>query len=248
MNSSASVEKVVFHADGLQLTGFLHLPRSLPAPLVIGSHGMLSDSSSPKQVALGNRLSAIGVAFFRFDHRGCGQSEGVFREVTTLEARCRDLLAAEAYLESNFKLLPELALFGSSLGGTTCIAVADRFNDRLRAMVCLAAPVRSRPVIDAARARADVAPEDIDLLQQRLTFDVTSRLRSLRDILVIHGERDEIVPLEHGQAIYRSATESKKLIILPGGDHRVSDPVHQETVIQESVSWLLDHLKDSTAV
>ncbi len=243
MNSSPAVEKIVFHADSLRLEGFLHLPPSLPAPLVIGSHGMLSDSSSPKQVALGQKLAAAGVAFFRFDHRGCGHSEGIFREVTTLEARCRDLLAAEDFLRAHFDLLPDLGLFGSSLGGTTCIAAADRLRDRLRVMVCLAAPVRSRPVIEAVKADGGVAASDIDLLQQRLAFDVTAHLAALRDILVIHGECDEIVPPEHARTLYRNAAGNNRLVILPGGDHRVSDPVHQATVLRETVAWILDHLK-----
>jgi alpha-beta hydrolase superfamily lysophospholipase len=228
--------------DNLALKGFLHLPSNLPAPLVIGSHGMLSDGNSPKQVTLGRRLAAAGVAFFRFDHRGCGQSEGIFREVTTLEARCCDLLGAVDSVRANFDLLPGLALFGSSLGGTTCIAAAARLKTRLHAMVCLAAPVRSRPVIDAVRADGNVAPADIDLLQQHLCFDVGPQLQSLHDILVIHGECDEIVPPDHAREIYRAANGDKKLILQPGGDHRMSNPAHQHEFMREAITWLLDHL------
>lgn len=236
------IEEISFCVDNLLLKGFLHLPPRLPAPVVIGSHGMLSDSGSPKQVALARKLAGKGIAFFRFDHRGCGQSEGIFREVTTLEARCRDLLAAVDFLRQNFNLLPELALFGSSLGGTTCIGAAARVNARLRAMVCLAAPVRSRPVIDAVRADGKVAPGDIERLQQRLSFDVGPHLASLHDILVVHGERDEIVPPDHAREIYRTAVGDKKLVIQPGGDHRMSNPAHQAEFIRMVAAWLKDHL------
>jgi len=242
MTDSLPVEEIVFHVDNLSLKGFLHLPQNLPAPLVIGSHGMLSDSSSPKQVTLGRRLAEAGVAFFRFDHRGCGQSEGTFREVTTLEGRCRDLLGAMDSVRTSFDLLPNLALFGSSLGGTTCIAAAARLKTRLHAMVCLAAPVRSRPVIDAVRADGNVAPADIDLLLQQLSFDVSPQLQALHDILVVHGEYDEIVPSDHAREIYRAATGDKKLIIQPGGDHRMSNPAHQQEFIREATTWLLGHL------
>jgi len=235
------IQQVSFRADNLILKGFLHLPPRLPAPVVIGSHGMLSDSHSPKQVALARKLAQEGVAFFRFDHRGCGQSEGIFREVTTLEARCRDLLAAVDYLKRSFDLLPEPALFGSSLGGTTCIAAA-RSNTRLRAMVCLATPIRSRPLIAAVRADGGVAHEDADLLRQRLSFDVGPHLTSLHNILVVHGERDEIVPPDHAREIYQAAADHKKLIIQPGGDHRMSNPVHQAEFIRQAATWLLDHL------
>ncbi len=241
-SDSQPVEEVTFRVDGMALKGFLHLPSRLPAPVVIGSHGMLSDSSSPKQVTLGRHLAGAGAAFLRFDHRGCGQSEGVFREVTTLSARRRDLLAAEDFLQSNFDLLPALALFGSSLGGTTCIAAAPRVKTRLCAMVCLAAPVRSRPVIEAVRADGKVSPADIDLLEQRLFFDVGPQLPLLHDILVVHGENDEIVPPDHAREIVRCARGDKKLIILPAGDHRISNPVHQAEFMREAVAWIVQHL------
>lgn len=239
---SRPVEEVAFRVDDLTLKGFLHLPSKLPSPVVIGSHGMLSDSSSPKQVTLGRQLAGAGAAFLRFDHRGCGRSGGVFREVTTLAARCRDLLAAEDFLQSNFDLLPELALFGSSLGGTTCIAAAPKVRTRLHAMVCLAAPVRSRPVIDAVKSDGKVSPSDVDLLEQRLFFDVGPQLPSLHDILVVHGENDEIVPLDHAREIYRCAWGDKKLIIQAAGDHRMRNPVHQDEFIREAMAWIIRHL------
>ncbi len=242
MTDSPTVEKVLFHVDDLTLTGFVHLPPNLPAPLVVGSHGMLSDSRSPKQVTLGRKLAAVGVVFFRFDHRGCGDSDGIFREVTTLAARCRDLLAAVDFVTTHFDLLPDLALFGSSLGGTTCIAAAPRLGHRLRAMVCLAAPVRSRPVIAAVKADGSVASTDVELLQRRLAFDVGPHLSDLHDILVVHGECDEIVPPDNAREIYEAATGDKKIILLPGGDHRLSDPFHQAEFIHQSVDWLVRHL------
>ena len=64
-----------------------------PAPLVVGCHGLLSDRRSPKQTALAGACQRQGMAYFRFDHRGCGESEGRLEEHTTLEARCSDLLS-----------------------------------------------------------------------------------------------------------------------------------------------------------
>ena len=83
-----------FESDGFLLKGMLHLPEADLPPIVIGSHGLLSNSYSPKQITLARECNANGIAYFRFDHRGCGQSNGVFNEVTSLEGRRNDLICA----------------------------------------------------------------------------------------------------------------------------------------------------------
>lgn len=76
---------IQFAADGFRLKGTLHLPAADNPPVVIGCHGLLSDRSSPKQIALAEACNALGLAFFRFDHRGCGESTGRLEAVTSLE-------------------------------------------------------------------------------------------------------------------------------------------------------------------
>ena len=68
-------KKITFSSNGFLLSGALHLPTTDLPPVVIGSHGLLSNSSSPKQIQLARKCNEYGIAFFRFDHRGCGQSD-----------------------------------------------------------------------------------------------------------------------------------------------------------------------------
>ena len=68
-------------SENFLLRGMLHIPTDEKGPVVIGSHGLLSSGNSPKQIELAKRCGEFGIAFFRFDHRGCGKSEGVFKEV-----------------------------------------------------------------------------------------------------------------------------------------------------------------------
>jgi alpha-beta hydrolase superfamily lysophospholipase len=73
-----TTEEIMFSSDGLCLRGTLHRPSCDLPPVVIGSHGLLSSRRSPKQIALANRCCRYGMAFFRFDHRGVGDSQGPF--------------------------------------------------------------------------------------------------------------------------------------------------------------------------
>src|SRR6056297_607409 len=103
-----------FESDGIKLHGTLHLPDNPKPPVVIGAHGLMSNGDSPKQIALAEICNGIGIAYFRFDHRGCGQSEGEFNAVTSFDGRCRDLLdGIQGLLDMNITD-GRFALFGSS--------------------------------------------------------------------------------------------------------------------------------------
>ena len=102
---------ITFESDGFFLKGMLHLPKTDLPPIVIGSHGLLSNSYSPKQIALARECNANGIAYFRFDHRGCGQSNGVFNEVTSLEGRHNDLISAIKTMQMRKDIGEKIGLF-----------------------------------------------------------------------------------------------------------------------------------------
>ncbi|MCJ8503043.1 alpha/beta hydrolase [Desulfatitalea alkaliphila] len=89
-----------FKSDGHRLTGTLHLPDVDRPPVVIGCHGLLADRRSPKQIALANALGRLGIAYLRFDHRGCGDSQGHLAAEHLLDDRCRDLYHAMQTLQT----------------------------------------------------------------------------------------------------------------------------------------------------
>ncbi len=225
--------------DDLRLSAVLHLPPTDDPPVVIGSHGLYSNGDSPKQCALAERLNASGIAFLRLDHRGCGQSEGPFEVVTTLDGRVRDLKAAVRALENRQGGRLRLGLFGSSFGGSTCLAAAAAL--RPERMVTQAAPIHSRSLITTARQKSsDPLPPLIE--SEAFQFDLSDRLAGVHDLLVIHGECDEVVPLEHGRRIFAAARDPKQLIVNPGGDHRVTHPEHQRTFVDACQNWF-EHLR-----
>ncbi len=160
--------------------------------------------------------------------------EGEFDTVTTLDGRVRDLIEAVRTLKHVLGYPFRLGLFGSSLGGTTCLAAASELNpDR---MVTLAAPVDSRSLL--ARAQANPAGTLPPVFAtDAFQFDLAGRLENLGNLLVIHGEADEVVPVEHARKIYGASHDPKRLLINPGGDHRVTNPRHQEIFIEACRNW-----------
>ncbi|MCP3955820.1 MAG: alpha/beta hydrolase [Desulfobacterales bacterium] len=214
------------------------MPVSPRPAVVIGSHGLFGTSDSAKQVALADACVAVGLGYFRFDHRGCGRSTGDLARVTTLSGRVQDLLTAIEVIACREDTSDIFGFFGSSFGGTVSIEV---FGLRPPAAVVLcAAPVRSGD-IDPSRA----VPDDDSVPAPRpagLQFDVTGKLAALQDVLIFHGDADEVVPYRHAGEIYTVAANPKELITLPGGDHRMTDPSHQELFVKETIRWFRDRL------
>lgn len=167
-----TVKDIYFYCDGLRLAGSQHLPAGARSPVVIGCHGLFSSRRSPKQIALAQGCGKLGIGYLRFDHRGCGDSQGDFERDTSLQARCRDLAAAVAFIRKQPDTGPGIGLFGSSMGGAVCLNAACKLD--IRTLVTFAAPIRS-DLGGAKRPAGGRQPEQnaifLDSRQRR--FDIT---------------------------------------------------------------------------
>ncbi len=226
-----------FKSDDYQLTGTLHLPNRPTPPVVIGCHGLLANRNSLKQISLAKACNAQGIAYFRFDHRGCGQSQGDFNKVTSLKARCRDLYHAIETMQHNPLVGNLAALFGSSFGGTVVLAHAA--CHQTPTLITYAAPLDSTS-IQHANIRDDQGhlPHQ-SLLTDALAFDIAPQLKTVSNILIAHSQNDETVPVEHARQIHANVGSPKELILFEGGDHRMSDPNHQQQFENLFIDWLI---------
>ena len=233
----SAVEEILFSSDDFLLKGYLHLPPAKTPPFVIGCHGLYSDKNSTKQIELANQCNQVNIAYFRFDHRGCGESKAPIEIVTSLAARCTDLKAAADLLKTRNDLGRQMGLFGSSMGGTVCLAVArDTDAD---ATVTWAAPVRSSDLVKR-QARTTYGS---DIPFKKNPFDIVSQFKGLRNTLVFHGNADETVPLPHAQEIHQHLREPKKLVVLAQSDHRMSNPADQKRFMRVACDWFTTYLK-----
>lgn len=236
------IQKIDFYADNFRLNGSLHLPNGASdarrIPVVIGSHGLLSDGESPKQKIIAERLNEHGIAFFRFDHRGRGKSDGNFATATTYAGRVSDLTAAISTVMEYPGIGKPVGLFGSSMGGAVCLGIAGALD--IRTIVTLAAPIR----LEAIHIPPDIDkdPQFHGMKIEQMAFDVSGELEKIRNILIFHGDADEVVSYSNAEEIYEKTTHPKRLVRFPGGDHGISDPDFQETFLKETAAWFADAL------
>ena len=237
---TSRIEEITFSADGLKLKGSLHLPTVANSPVIIGCHGLLADRNSPKQLALAEACNQFNMAFFRFDHRGCGQSQGNFEKETSLNSRCRDLLGAFEFIRTRNDISSRIGLFGSSMGGAVCLKAAAGLKPA--SIVTVAAPIRSHSLDTGDENVAPPIPEHRFFESDQQNFDISSALSGIRNVLMFHGETDEIVPLSHAREIFERIDEPKKLIVQTKGDHRISNKKHQAAFIRDTALWFKQYL------
>jgi len=235
------IKEIVFSSDIFLLKGHLHLPPVDRPPVVIGSHGLFSDQNSPKQIQLAQQCNRNNIAYFRFDHRGCGQSKAPFEEVTSLEARCTDLMAAAKMLRYRNDIGVQVGLFGSSFGGVVCLATARYV--KADAIVTWASPIRSADIVQSKTNTAGHAEtSDPNHPFKKDPFDISDRLPGIQNIVIIHGDADETVPLSHASEIYERVSHPKKLVVFPQSDHRMRNQAHQKAFIREATGWFCINL------
>jgi alpha-beta hydrolase superfamily lysophospholipase len=229
--------RVAIPVDGIALSAVFHVPARSAAgrsPAVIASHGLLSGKSSDKYLRLAAALAPHGIALCRFDFRGCGESGGSLA-ASTLSDRLRDLQAAMAWVRRRPESNGRLALMGSSMGGFLSVWAAA--EDRgVAATVTWAAPA----VLHELIARREF------LLASGLGEPFLAELRAGRRleipegvprVLVIHGGADEVVPVEQARRLWKAAADPKRLEVLPGADHSISDPAHRDRAVALTVAW-----------
>ncbi len=232
--------EISFNSERFILKGALHLPENDKPDIVVGSHGLESTSDSPKQIELANKCNDIGLAYFRFDHRGCGKSEGFFSKVTSIQNRKADLIKAVETVMQRSDIGSKLALFGSSMGGATCIAAAKELN--AEANILVAAPVFGETLLKPPEEMEDEPGLSIEFYKKLLDFDLSGNLPFLKNTLIFHGDQDDIVPMSNGEVIYAKTNKPNKFIIQKGGDHRISSTEHQKEFLTESLNWYKKYL------
>jgi dipeptidyl aminopeptidase/acylaminoacyl peptidase len=233
------VEKVSFSSHGQAVVGALHLPDAERPPCVIASHGLFSSKESEKYIVLGDRCARRGIALLRFDFRGFGESEGKVSE-TTVSGRLMDLDMAIRFVRSYPRIGSRTGLMGSSLGGyISLIKAAGRKN--IRAVVTWATPF-TLVGLEERRGEGEMASLGEEFFHDLPAHDLSAALGRVANCLVIHGERDELVPVEHAGMIYEQLNYPKKMEIIQGADHRLSHSQHRQKGIEMTLEWFEGYL------
>jgi fermentation-respiration switch protein FrsA (DUF1100 family) len=172
-------------------------------------------------------LAATGFDVLLFDYRGYGRSSGRPSE----EGTYRDARAALTCALEQPGVDPARVFYlGESLGGAVALELA------------LEHPPAGLVLLSTFTGVRELGRLHYPFVPTALVPDAYPTLRRIHELhaplLVLHGERDEIVPLSHGRALFESASEPKRMHVFPGLGHNDLVPLAGTEFARVTASWV----------
>jgi len=198
-------EEVVLDSSGGERVIVWHIPPRGEKPVVLYFHG--NGGSLRWRVDRFRALAADGNGLIALSYRGYGGSSGRPTEKGLID----DALTAYAFAAAHYPA-SRLALWGESLGTGVAVALAAQ---KPVGRIVLESPFTSI---------ADIAAQIYWFFPVRLLIKDSFRSDLLigtvtAPFLILHGDKDSIVPIALGDQLYKLITAPKRFVRFPGAGH-----------------------------
>jgi hypothetical protein len=201
-----NVEEVEFAAaDGTKLVSW-YAPAQEGKPTILYFHGNAANAANraPKI----DMMLESGFGVFYLNNRGYGGSGGSPTEANNVA----DAIAAYDYVRGLGVPPDKIVTFGESLGSGQAVRLAAA---RPVAAVVLEAPLTS--TVEVGRSIYFWLPLSLLIADQyNVERDIA---RVTAPLLILHGEQDEVIPVDMGRRIYNAANQPKRIEVVRDGRH-----------------------------
>ena len=237
-------------SQGGDLVGRLERPAGEASAMVLLVHCFTCSKDLKALGWISRALVERGMAVFRFDFTGLGESEGDFAD-TDFSSNLEDLAFAGDFLREKFEA-PKV-LVGHSLGGAAVLAAAKKEFPEAVAVATIGAPCDTEHLGDLLVERAPELARDGEAVVQLGPSRFTVRRQLLDDLreqrqrerigelgkalLVLHSPIDEVVGVDHARRIYEAARHPKSFVSLDDADHQLTDPSDARYVAEVLAAW-----------
>lgn len=214
-------QKVEFQAeDGTSLFAWFLPARGEARGAVLYLHGNAENIST--HFANIAWMPAAGFSVLALDYRGYGASQGE----PSLRGAQMDIDAAMRVLLERPDVNPRrIFIFGQSLGGALAIhyAATTVYKRNVRAVVVDSSFSDYHLITQEKLASTPLtwAFQWLPFLTVDNEYSPQAFVKALSPIplLLIHGDQDVVVPVEHSYRLYKAAGEPKEIWVVPGAGH-----------------------------
>ena len=227
---------------GEQLDYTFHEGEKGSKNIVVLGHGVTGNKDRPFVVALGEGLAAADIPALRFSFSGNGTSEGNFTD-STISKEVDDLGAVLDHLNEY-----TVCYVGHSMGGAVGVLRASE-DKRIQLLVSLAGMVHTKAF--AQREFGDVTPDEgfmwdePDCPLSQAYMDDLTQINTVVDLspqitipwLLVHGDEDDIVPIEDSHDILAKANSQAQLVTLEGANHVFGDE-YTPVMVEKVIAWI----------
>jgi dipeptidyl aminopeptidase/acylaminoacyl peptidase len=245
-------ERFIIKNEGEKLIGEIFTPGNTkkPCPGVLVLHGFPGMA-----LIIYDLISALiqeGYAVMSFHYRGCWGSSGKYSYLGAI----RDARKALSIMIGKEGIDRErIATVGHSFGGLVAVNIASG-NKKVKTVVALCPVADIEKGFSKARTRmvlkrglpfvSDLRIEEAlvewdELANKYDPIHHVSKI-STRPFLLVHGNKDDIIPLSCSQALFERAGKPKRMVIVNDGDHLFSGK--RKMVTKKTVAWFRNIFKN----
>ena len=222
---------------GRVIKGSLLLPvEGEKCPLVIMSHGYNGSGAGFEKLA--DYLAQNGIGAFYYDFCGGSVNAKSSMETTsmTIFTEKEDLCAVlETVKNWSFADQDNIYLFGESQGGLVSTLVAREHENDINGMLLLYPALCIADNWNERFATVDDIPDEFELWGMKLGKKFFTTLRDFRtfeaigrfekDVFVMHGDMDSVVPLSYSQKLINLYSHAR-LEVFTGEGHGFSEEAY----------------------
>ena len=198
--------------EGVRLSARFYLA-SKDDPSILFFHGngeIVSDYDM-----IGPMYSKYGINFMVVDYRGYGNSGGepsvtdMMEDSRIIFSSFKDWLAAAEYTGP-------LLVMGRSLGSAPALEIASLFQEQIAGLIIESGFATTLPLL----LTMGVDVQGLDITEDDGFHNVRKISSITKPTLIIHGQRDEIIPVNSAALLQaQSPARIKELQIVPGAGH-----------------------------
>lgn len=244
--------------DGMTMRGMLHRPDNVEGklPIALIFHGFTGHKMESHFifVKLSRQLEKAGMASLRFDFLGSGESDGDFVDMT-LSGEVKDAQEILEFAKSiEWVDRDRIYVVGLSMGGAVASILAGQHSDDIERL-CLWAPAGNMPELikyrlDELKKEKAIEHdfEHYDLggfllgrgfVEDLMSLDIYALASSYDgEVLIVHGDRDQSVPLSASHKYLDIYGSQAKLHIVEGADHTFNKFEWEKEAIDTTVDYL----------
>jgi len=213
--------------------------------IVMMCHGLGSNKDDILFLALQDRINAYGIAIFRIDLLGHGESDGEYNDLTLTET-IDDIMCAKHELQRRGFI--NIGFIGSSFGGVGGIMAAS--IEQFHFLVLISPPtyydinemiksgvyILKELMIVNKNTEKEKASPNIKFFRDYGAHDsYAAAEKIMAPVLIIHGDEDKIVPLVKSLELCKKIKNSE-LKIFKGADHRYTKV--QNKLVKEIMNFV----------
>jgi fermentation-respiration switch protein FrsA (DUF1100 family) len=230
-NSGFAYEDVNFNStDGTKLHGWFLKPKTdQPKGTVVFSHG--NAGSLGHHLGFVTWLADAGYQVFMYDYRGFGKSGGTLNR----DGMIQDVKAAFLYVSGRKDVRQDKIIsYGHSLGGAKSVAALAQMQPKGIKAIVIDGTFSSYQ----AMAKLVAGEFGTELISDEFSpKDFISKINST-PLLIVHGQKDSVVPFTQGKQLFDLANEPKTLFEVKDGDHGNALSRDEGAYRKKMLAWL----------